>query len=337
MRVFVAILLCACGAPPQVAAPAASDRIAIVVSETDVQGARLVAIDERGDRRFDLLEPPDAIVRDTHPAVSPDGKWIVFASTRTTPGHLWLAPVTRGAVAQQLTSGSGEDDHPSWARDGRSIVFASTRVDGRFHLFSIDLDKREPTQLTSGEGHQVTPAVTADGTIFYTSIQPSGDGVVSRIEKRLPTGEITTVTSGPGDTSPSLSPDGKTLAFVRPVEHAAGPDADLFVTNADDATALIDLPLTDEGGPVWSPDGRYLFATSVLRGALGNAVFSSVIVIDLHAKPRVARMLKDRSGPVARLTPAITRAALDHNALASDPEYLPELARIMAAAMANSK
>jgi hypothetical protein len=52
---------------------------------------------------------------------------------------------------------------------------------------------------------------------------------------------------------------------------------------------------------------------------------------------QVARMLKDRSGPVARLTPAITRAPLDQNALAADPEYLPELARIMAAAMANSK
>jgi Tol biopolymer transport system component len=319
-----------------VAAPAtATDRIAIVVTETNVQGARLVAIDERGDRRFDLLEPVDAVVRDTHPAVSPDGKWLVFASTRTKPGHLWLAPIARAAIAQQLTAGDGEDDHPTWSRDGRSIVFSSTRADGRFHIFSVDVKARQLQQLTSGDGHQVTPTMTADGTIFYTAIEPSGDGVVSRIEKRSPSGEITAVTTGPGDTSPSLSPDGKTLAFVRPVQHDAGPDADLFI--AGDDKALIELPLTDEGGPVWSPDGRYLFATSVLRGALGNAVFSSVIVIDLHAKPRVARMLKDRSGPVARLTPAITRAPLDQNALATDPEYLPELARIMAAAMANSK
>jgi hypothetical protein len=97
---------------------------------------------------------------------------------------------------------------------------------------------------------------------------------------------------------------------------------------------VIDLPLTDESGPVWSPDGRYMFATSVLRGASGNAVFSSVIVIDTHAKPRKARLLADRTGAIARLTPAIARRDLDSAALESDPEYLPELARIMAAAMA---
>jgi Tol biopolymer transport system component len=336
VRVLFLCLIVACSAPHPVAAPAtATDRVAIVVTETNVQGARLVAIDERGDRRFDLLEPVDAVVRDTHPAVSPDGKWLVFASTRTKPSHLWVAPIARAAIAEQLTSGDGEDDHPTWSRDGQSIVFSSTRADGRFHIFRVDVKARRLEQLTSDDGHQVTPTITDDGTIYYTSIKPSGDGVESRIEKRSPSGEITPVTSGPGDTSPSLSPDGKTLAFVRPVEHAAGPDADLFIAGED--KALIELPLTDEGGPVWSPDGRYLFATSVLRGALGNAVFSSVIVIDLHAKPRVARMLKDRSGPVARLTPAITRAPLDQNALAADPEYLPELARIMAAAMASSK
>ena len=100
---------------------------------------------------------------------------------------------------------------------------------------------------------------------------------------------------------------------------------------------VVDLPLTDESGPVWSPDGRYLFATSVLRGAEGNVVFSSVIVIDTKARHRVARLLADRAGAVARLTPAIARADLDAAALASDPEYLPELARIMAGAVVHQQ
>jgi hypothetical protein len=127
--------------------------------------------------------------------------------------------------------------------------------------------------------------------------------------------------------------------FARPVVHNGTPDAELWSQPlfADAATLLIDLPLTDESGPVWSPDGRYLFATSVLRGAAGNPVFSSVIVIDTHARPMKARLLKDRVGAIARLTPAVTRVPLDASALAADPEYLPELARIMAAAVAQQQ
>ena len=148
------------------------------------------------------------------------------------------------------------------------------------------------------------------------------------------------------DSSPSLSPDGTRLAFVRPVDRptpadapsglpAVQLDADLWIAPRHGQTAerLADLPLTDEGGPVWSRDGRFVFATSLLRGAAGNAVFSSVIVIDLRGEPRIARILEDRVGAIARLTPAIAAAQLDASALDADPEYLPELARITAAAL----
>jgi hypothetical protein len=92
---------------------------------------------------------------------------------------------------------------------------------------------------------------------------------------------------------------------------------------------LVDLPLTDESGPVWSRDGRFVFATSVLRGADGRVVFSSIIHVDLRDHPPVARILEDRVGAIVRLTPAVTATPLDATALHGDPEYLPELARIM--------
>src|SRR5262249_33282656 len=92
---------------------------------------------------------------------------------------------------------------------------------------------------------------------------------------------------------------------------------------------LVDLPLTDESGPVWSRDGRFVFATSVLRGAEGQVVFSSIIHVDTRETPPVARILEDRVGAIVRLTPAVTATPLDAAALHGDPEYLPELARIM--------
>jgi Tol biopolymer transport system component len=162
------------------------------------------------------------------------------------------------------------------------------------------------------------------------------DGKVeSHLEARAPDGTIERLTDGPTDATPALSPDGTQIAFAREAEHSGMLDGELWVMpRHGDATALVDVRLTDEAGPVWSKDGRFVFATSVLRGARGNAVFSSVVVVDLTQHPRVARILEDRTGAIARLTPAIAPIELDARALDGDPEYLSELARITAKAAA---
>ncbi len=310
-------------------------------------GTRLVVIDETGDRQFDLFEAPDVTTRDTHPAVSPDGRWLVFASSRDRAleaTSLWIAPLTPGATPTRLTDGLGVESHPVWTSDGSAIVFASTRDGGDFDLYAQAIANGRataaPSQITSAAGHEVTPAVSRDGTIYYAAITEVGTAEIeSHLEARGPDGTITRVTEGPADASPVLSPDERTLVFARPKEHRAGLDGELWTMPRDggEAVQLIDLPLTDESGPVWSRDSRFLFATSVLRGAAGNAMFSSVIVIDMNAHRRVARMLIDRVGANPRLTPALTLTSLDASALAVDPEYLPELARIMSSAIAKHK
>lgn len=338
----------ACGARAPAKQPDVADRIAIIASERGPQGTRLVVLDEAGDRQFELLQPPDAITRDTHPAVSPDGKWLVFASSRERKldeTSLWIAPLAAGAAPQRLTDGAGIESHPVWSADGRSIVFASTRDGGDFDLYAQAIESGRaagaPVALTNGPGHEVTPALGSDGDIFYAAITQVAEAeVTSRLEARAQDGAIRRLTDGPADASPALSPDARTLVFARPTQHAAGLDAELWtmpVNNSAAAAPLLELPLTDESGPVWSPDGRFVFATSVLRGAAGNAVFSSVIVIDTKARPLKARLLVDRIGAIARLTPALTRTPLDADVLSQDPEYLPELARIMAGPMSQHK
>jgi Tol biopolymer transport system component len=320
------------------------DRIAIAISERGDTGARLVAIDEHGDRMLELVRPAATIARDTNPAISPDGRWIVFASSRgrsLDQTSLWIAPLAPEATAVALGTPIADaiDSHPIWKRDGSGIVFASTRGGHGFDLYEVAVASgratSEPRALTSAPGHEVTPSIAADGSIVYGSITPLPDGQVeSHLESRAPDGTITKLTAGPADTSPAVSPDGTTIAFARPVEHKGVPDAELWVVKGGDAHPLVDLPLTDESGPVWSRDGRFVFATSVLRGVRGNVVFSSVIVIDTRERHPIARMLQDRTGAIARLTPAIATSDLDAKALDADPEYLPELARITAAAIA---
>jgi Tol biopolymer transport system component len=321
----------------------------IVVSERGPIGARLVALDERGDRQFDLVRPATSLARDSHPAISPDGKWVVFASSRERTldeTSLWIAPLEPDAVPRRLTQGPGLDTHPAWMPDGGAIVFASTRDRGNYDLYRLAIDREghavgAPEQLSSAPTHEITPSVAPDGSILYAALAPHDDGTVdSHLERRAPDGTITRITEGPADSSPAVSPDGTTIAFVRPAVGPDGrPDGELWTMPASggEPMLVVALPQTDEGGPVWSRDGRQLFATSLLRGERGNPLFASVIVIDVHAKKPVARMLEDRVGAIERLTPAIAAPHLDAGALATDPEYVPELARIVAAAIARQK
>jgi dipeptidyl aminopeptidase/acylaminoacyl peptidase len=338
-----ALALLAAGCAPRPAAPIVpSDRIAIVASERGPEGARLVSIDEHGDRQFELVQPAAALARDTNPAVSPDGAWIAFASSRDRAldeTSLWIAPAGVTAAPHRLTDGTGIDAQPVWTPDGRAIVFASTRDRGNFDLWRIEVRGGQPgplTQLTHGAGHEVTPATAADGAIVYAAVSPdeAHRTIETHLEERAPDGAIRRLTTGPADSSPAISPDGRQLVFARPQRHGDALDSELWLMERQAGLAaavapLVDLPLTDESGPVWSRDGRFVFATSVLRGADGRVVFSSIIHVDLRDHPPVARILEDRVGAIVRLTPAVTATPLDATALHGDPEYLPELARIM--------
>ncbi len=339
----VAAVSVACGARAVPDRAPKEARIAIVGSERGPMGARLVSIDEHGDRQFELVQPATSKVRDTHPAVSPDGRWIVFASSRDRTldeTSLWIAAAGVAMPPRRLTDGTAIDAHPAWLPDGTAVVFASTRDGGDFDLWRLAIREGVPgerVQLTQGPGHEITPAVAADGTIVYTAVTPDEERhqIETHIEERAPDGTIRKLTDGPADASPALSPDGARLVFSRPQLHDGKLDAELWLmVRGDGAIApLVDLPLTDESGPVWSRDGRFVFATSVLRGAAGQVVFSSIIHVDTRDVPPIARILQDRAGGIDRLTPAVTATPLDARALHENPEYLPELAHIMSRAI----
>ncbi|RSM40576.1 S9 family peptidase [Amycolatopsis balhimycina DSM 5908] len=89
------------------------------------------------------------------PRLSPDGRWVAFASSPVgrTGKHpvsgLWLAPADGSAPPRELAPSDAEDHEPRWAPDSGSVFFLSDRVErGTAQLYRVGLAGGGPEQLT---------------------------------------------------------------------------------------------------------------------------------------------------------------------------------------------
>ncbi|MDX2247840.1 MAG: amidohydrolase family protein [Bacteroidia bacterium] len=173
---------------------------------------------------------------EVQPRFSPDGKQILFTSDRAGGDNIWIMN-RDGSGRKQLTK---EDfrllNNPVWTPDGQYFVarkhFTASRSLGAgemwlYHITGgggMQLTKRKNDQQDAGE-----PFVSPDGKYVYYSEDMSGgstfeynkdpNGMIYMIRRYdRQSGEIENITGGAGSAfRPTLSPDGKTLAFVRRV------------------------------------------------------------------------------------------------------------------------
>jgi TolB protein len=182
-------------------------------------------------------------VGDFMPSLSPDGKKIVFDSTRlrlpTEPRNtsdLFLMN-TDGTEQTYLTRGSSA----TWSPDSKNIAFhASASGTGL------------PTTTNPG-------AATTDSDIFVANV----DDLLARMAGPQ---NITNNGSDTIDNDPDWSPDGTKIAFT---SHPLSDDpinpihAEIYTINPD-GTGLTRLTFNDyeERGPSWSPDGSLVVFTA---------------------------------------------------------------------------
>jgi len=238
--------------------------------------------------------------------------------------QIWLIPAD-GGEAHQLTFMEHGASSPVWSPDSKHLVFSAHvgpadeetedgkplpkarvidrlwyRLDGvgfiyerRQHLFLIDAAGGEPQQLTDGDWDDSDVAWSPSGKhIAFVSSRaedrwrlPSPDVYTLAIEDGK-AGDLRCLTNGAlSCSSPSWSPDSKTIAFLGALKLRSGNHIDLYTIGADAlqaaATCLtpdfegtcMDWTNSDMGdehlmpAPTWSPDGKILYVLSSHRGA----------------------------------------------------------------------
>jgi TolB protein len=232
-------------------------------------------------RRFDSLvttQLTNTAADDAQPCYSPDGKRIAFGSNRSGRWHVYLMNAD-GRNLIQLTQGDSNDMHPSFSPDGTHVVYSSlpvaTAPGDPWQLWTIDLVSRQQTMI--GEG--LFPAWSPDKTrdrIAFQKARSHGSKLFGLWTCEIRNNDsdqpeavnVCEILASPNAAlvSPSWSPDGRQLAYIRISESAAAHSTgvagrqELWTVDADGTHGR---RLSDSGSvnltPFWAVDNRVYF------------------------------------------------------------------------------
>lgn len=194
---------------------------------------------------------------DAEATVSPDGKTIVFTSTRSGDLELWSYDLATGAT-RQLTDTPGYDGGAFFSRDSKQLVWRASRPTGdelasyrsllaqgmveprEMRLFVADADGSNARQVTDLPGANWAPFFHPDGQriLFASNHESMIAGTGGRIfaiwmVNTDGTGLRKIVDSGTFDAFPMFSPDGTKLVFASNRNVARTPSRETNVFVAD--------------------------------------------------------------------------------------------------------
>jgi dipeptidyl aminopeptidase/acylaminoacyl peptidase len=125
------------------------------------------------------------------PAVSSDGKWVLFQVVEPAyeadkaVSDLWLVPAAGGAPPRRITNTKGGESEAVWSPDSRQIAFVAKREgDDQGQVYLLDIaqggEARRVTSLSTGASH---PQWRPDGAaiLFESFVYPgAGDDAANR-------------------------------------------------------------------------------------------------------------------------------------------------------------
>jgi Tol biopolymer transport system component len=188
------------------------------------------------------------------PAISTDGRYVVFISNRTGSFQLWRMNFD-GSNQVQLTNGRGLQE-PTISPDARWVVYHS--VDD-WQLWKISIDGGEPVRLT--ERRAKNPSVSPDGkwiACFGRDARQNPQIMIVPFEGGRAAKEFDISPLRPAAVRLQWTPDGKALIYAA----SHGGSASLYKQSlyGGEPHKLVNLYENDIFDFGLSPDGRYLAA-----------------------------------------------------------------------------
>jgi Tol biopolymer transport system component len=196
---------------------------------------------------------------DVDPAISPNGRHIVFTSNRAGNNDIFLVG-TDGGTAANLTGHGANDGWARWSPNGRHIAFHTNR-DGNFEIYVMNADGGSPTRLTNYGGIDQYPDWSPNGKemVFRRDtdihVMDLGSGETRRLTNAAPLNQMAT-----------WSPNGKQIVFMSAREGYPS----VFTMDADGSNQINLTPkyFGDDASqwmsraPSWSKNGKQIYFMS---------------------------------------------------------------------------
>jgi TolB protein len=141
----------------------------IYFSSPTANGSEIVSVDRQGANKKTITQ--GGMNKD--PAVSPDGKTLVFCSSRDGEYDLYLMDI-KGDNVKRLLKSPGLEARPCWSPDGKRIAFTSNR-DGNFEIYVCDRDGANLTRITNSPERDDYAAWHPDGKRLVAVSERDGD------------------------------------------------------------------------------------------------------------------------------------------------------------------